>query len=83
MRDTSYLVYSYRYNTMHRPRIDASRRIYKDRRDLDAMPPTVIAWANVAADTKREAIKIGRELVSVCPGCGAMQDCTPDCTYGR
>ena len=61
--DRTYIVYSYHYNDMKRPRVDAQRRTYRDRRDLDSMPPTVIKWANVAADNKREAIAIGRPLV--------------------
>ena len=60
---SSYLVYRYRYREMKQPKIDAVRRIHHDRRDLDLMPPTVIAWWNIAATTKREAIQTGRSLI--------------------
>lgn len=63
MRDKTYIVYSYRYNNMVRPRVDAQRRTFKDHRDLDSLPPVVIKWVNVAADSKREAIAIGKRLV--------------------
>ncbi len=64
MTDTTYIVYSYRYNDMKRTKVDAQRRTFKDARDLDSLPPTVIKWANVGADNKREAIAIGRPFVS-------------------
>lgn len=63
MRPT-YLVFTYQYNTMARPKLDAVRRTYHDRRDLDAMPPTVIKWWNVAATTKREAKTLGKSLAA-------------------
>lgn len=63
MKCISYLVYSYQYREMSSPKIDASRRVYRDRRDLDSLPPTVIKWVNVAACTKREAIATGKPLL--------------------
>jgi hypothetical protein len=61
---TTYIVYLYQYNTMRRPAVDAVRRTYHNGRDLDSLPPTVIRWANIAADSKREALRIGRPLVT-------------------
>lgn len=58
----SYIVYTYQYNNMRRPRIDAQRRTFRDARDFDALPPTVLEWANVAATNKREAIGCARGI---------------------
>ena len=63
MKTSTYIVYSYRYNDMTRPRVDAFRRTHHDARDLDAMPPTVIRWVNVGALNKREALQCGRPLL--------------------
>ena len=62
MQDITYIVYLYQYREMKHPKIDAFRRVDRHT-DLDRLPPTVIRWANIAADTKREAITIGRPIV--------------------
>jgi hypothetical protein len=62
--DSSYLVFLYRYREMPRAKVGAVRRVYRDRRDYDFMPPTVIRFANIAACNKREAIRTGRPIVT-------------------
>jgi len=49
---------------MKRARVDAVRRVYRDKRDFDFMPATVIRFANIAACSKREAIRTGRPIVT-------------------
>jgi len=62
-RPPTYIVYSYQYVEMTRPRIDAIRRVHHDERDMDSLPPTVMRWTNVGAVNKREAIQIGRDIL--------------------
>ena len=61
---SSYLVFTYQYREMPKAKLDAQRRVYHDKRDMDFMPATIIHWANVVADTKREAVKIGRHMLA-------------------
>ena len=62
MKRDSFIVYSYQYDDMPRPKIRAYRRFYGDRRDLDWMPPTVIRWANIGAISYRNAMQTARSL---------------------
>ena len=60
----SFLVYRYQYSDMRRPKIDAKRRVYGDRRDYDFLPPVVVGdIVHVAATNKRDAIAAARSFL--------------------
>lgn len=64
MAQRKYLVYSFQYREMKKPKIDA--KFFKDESVWDTLPPTLIKSAFVNANNKKEAIdKVKNRLLKI------------------